>query len=271
MLGPGSVSWRVIGDVAAFVGGIRALLIQTAHPEVVAGVEQHSSYRTDPLGRLTRTAFYVTQTTYGALPEVEEAVGLVRAVHARVQGRSERGLPYRAVDPALAAWVHNALTDSFLAAYQRYGPAPLSSGEADRFVREQARIGALLDADPLPESAAALAEWVSRHPATAASKAQAEVIAFLRRPPVPVGPRLGYRLLFEAALPAIPPHLLETMGLEVSASRARAGAAALAALRWTLGSSPSWHLALVRSGAPVPHGMFQQSLAVPSPGSPATS
>jgi len=271
MLGPGSVSWRVIGDVAAFVGGIRALLIQTAHPEVVAGVEQHSSYRTDPLGRLTRTAFYVTQTTYGALPEVEEAVGLVRAVHARVQGRSERGLPYRAADPALAAWVHNVLTDSFLVAYQRYGPAPLSTDEADRFVREQARIGALLDADPLPESAAALAEWVSRHPATAASKAQAEVIAFLRRPPVPVGPRLGYRLLFEAALPAIPPSLLETMGLEVSASRARAGAAALAALRWALGSSPSWHLALVRSGAPVPHGMFQQPLAVPSPGSPATS
>ncbi len=37
LLGPDSVSWRVIGDVAAFVGGIRALLIQTAHPEVVAG------------------------------------------------------------------------------------------------------------------------------------------------------------------------------------------------------------------------------------------
>ena len=261
LLGPDSVSWRVIGDVAAFVGGIRALLIQTAHPEVVAGVEQHSSYRTDPLGRLTRTSFYVTQTTYGALPEVEEAVGLVRAVHARVQGRSERGLPYCAADPALAAWVHNVLTDSFLAAYQCYGPTTLSTDDADRFVREQARIGALLDADPLPDSAAALAEWVSHHPATAASKAQAEVIAFLRRPPVPVGPGLGYQLLFGAALPTIPAPLLATMDLEVSTPRARAGAAALAALRWALGSSPSWHLALVRAGAPVPRGLFRQPLA----------
>ena len=48
LLGPDSVSWRVIGDAAAFVGGVRALLVQTAHPEVVAGVEQHSRYRTVP-------------------------------------------------------------------------------------------------------------------------------------------------------------------------------------------------------------------------------
>ncbi len=262
LLGPDSVSWRVIGDVAAFIGGIRALLIQTAHPEVVAGVEQHSSYRTDPLGRLTRTSFYVTATTYGALPEVEEAVGLVRGVHRWVHGRSERGRPYSAADPALAAWVHNVLTESFLAAYQHFGPTPLSTEEADRFVREQARIGALLDAAPLPESAATLSEWVSTHPATAASKAQAEVIAFLRRPPVPLGPGLGYRLLVGAALPTIPTSLLQTMGLKVSDSRARLGRAALAALRWALGSSPSWHLALVRAGAPVPRGLFRQPLPV---------
>lgn len=168
LLGPESISWRVIGDVAAFVGGIRALLIQTAHPEVVAGVEQHSRYRTDPLGRLTRTSFYVTSTTYGARPEVEEAVARVRAAHRTVRGTSERGRAYRADDPAMAAWVHNALTDSFLSAYQHYGPAPLSTAEADRFAREQARIGALLGASPLPDSAAALAEWVRVHPDVAA-------------------------------------------------------------------------------------------------------
>ena len=39
LLGPESESWRVIGDVSAFVGGVRALLLQAAHPEVAAGVE----------------------------------------------------------------------------------------------------------------------------------------------------------------------------------------------------------------------------------------
>ena len=48
LLGPESVSWRVIGDAAAFVGAIRPLLIQTAHPEAVAGVEGHSRYGSSP-------------------------------------------------------------------------------------------------------------------------------------------------------------------------------------------------------------------------------
>ena len=57
LCGPTSVSWKVIGDVSVFVGAIRALLIQAAHPEAVAGVEDHSRYRDDPMGRLNRTAF----------------------------------------------------------------------------------------------------------------------------------------------------------------------------------------------------------------------
>jgi hypothetical protein len=78
LLGPDSVSWRVLGDAAVFVGGIRALVIQSAHAEVVAGVEDHSTYRADPLGRLSRTSVYVTETTYGAMPEVEAAIQVVR-------------------------------------------------------------------------------------------------------------------------------------------------------------------------------------------------
>ncbi|MBU98645.1 MAG: histidine kinase, partial [Acidimicrobiaceae bacterium] len=57
LFGPGSISWEILGDVSSFVGGIRALLIQAAHPEVVAGVADHSRYREDPLGRLNRTAY----------------------------------------------------------------------------------------------------------------------------------------------------------------------------------------------------------------------
>lgn len=271
LLGPASVSWRVIGDVAAFVGGIRALLIQTAHPEVVAGVEQHSKFRTDPLGRLTRTSFYVTATTYGAMPEVHQAVTMVQRAHRSVQGQSERGRAYRASDPPLAAWVHNVLTDSFLTAYRHFGPEPLPEAEADRFVSEQARIGALLGASPLPESADALARWVRSHPDAAPSTAQARVVAFLRRPPVPLGPGLGYRILFESALSTIGPKMLREMGLRVSEPRVQLGIAAVRALRWALGSSPAWQAALVRAGAPVPRGLFRQTPASPPPPVPAAA
>lgn len=260
LLGPDSVSWRVIGDAAAFVGGIRALVVQTAHPEVVAGVEDHSRYRDDPFGRLNRTSVYVTETTYGAIAEVDAAVAAVRTAHRPVRGRSERDRPYSAGQPEMAAWVHNVLTDSFLAAYQAYGPQRLTTTEADRFVSEQARIGALLDASPLPETADELSRWIAQNPALAGSGAQANALRFLQDPPLPIGVKLGYRPLFNAAVPTIQPAVRDLIGLQPARGSDQLGRATVRALRWALGSSPSWHLALVRSGAPVPPGLFRQPL-----------
>jgi uncharacterized protein (DUF2236 family) len=260
LLGPDSVSWSVIGDAAAFVGGIRALIVQTAHPEVAAGVEQHSRYRTDPLGRLSRTSVYVTETTYGAQPELDAAVAAVRRAHRPVHGVSGRDRPYRAADPALAAWVHNVLTDSFLAAYQAFGPRPLSRADADRFVAEQTRIGALLGADPLPATAGDLADWISGHPALDTSTDQSHAVEFLRAPPLPVPVKVGYRLLFGAAASTLHPTISGIVGLKSDDRANWIGRQTVRALRWSLGSSPSWHLALVRAGAPVPDGLFRQPL-----------
>ena len=260
LLGPDAVSWRVIGDVTAFVGGIRALLVQTAHPEVVAGVEQHSRYRDDPLGRLTRTSYYVTETTYGAMPEVERAVAMVRGAHRPVHGHSDRGKPYSAGQPELAAWVHNVLTDSFLAAYQAYGPSRLTVEETDRFVEEQTRIGGLLDADPLPTTAAALRSWIADHPALASSDAQREAIRFLKRPPLSLPVRAGYAPLLNAAVATLPERIAELVDLRPTWRADQIGRATAGSLRWALGSSPSWHVSLVRCDAPVPDGRFRQPL-----------
>ncbi len=260
LLGPDSVSWPVLGDVAAFVGGIRALLVQSAHPEVVAGVEQHSRYQADPLGRLSRTSAYVTETTYGARPEVDAAVAAVRAAHRPVRGRSERGAAYSAGNPELAAWVHNVLTDSFLAAYQAYGPRLLTDEEADGFVAEQTRIGTLLGAAPLPDTAASLGRWVTEHPALEGSSAQRAAVGFLRSPPLPLAVRPGYRMLFAAATATLPPALSELVGVRPLPAGRAVGRLSVGSLRWMLGSSPSWHLALVRCAAPVPDGLFRQPL-----------
>lgn len=260
LLGPESVSWRVIGDTSAFVGGIRALLIQTAHPEVSAGVEQHSRYRDDPLGRLSRTSVYVTETTYGSMPEVEAAVQAVRTAHRPVKGRSERDLPYSAGNPAMAAWVHNVLTDSFLVAYQTYGGSKLTADEADRFVEEQTRIGALLGAAPLPTTAAELSAWVTDHPELARSQAEHNAVKFLRRPPLSIPVQLGYQPLLQAAVATVPPRIRDIIGMSPSPVSACIGKSAVNALRWALGYSPAWHVALVRAGAPVPPGLFRQPL-----------
>lgn len=262
LFGPESVSWRVIGDAAAFVGGVRALLVQAVHPEVVAGVADHSSYQADPLGRLSRTSAYVTATTFGAIPEVEQAVARVRQAHRPVTGRSHRNVAYSAGKPEFAAWVHNVLTDSFLQAYQAYGPDELTREEADLFVFEQTKVGRLLDADPLPETAADLAEWIAGHPALDESPGMSETRGFLADPPLDPLQRAGYQALYRGALPTIPARVLRLLDLEPTVLDAPLGRRFVSFLRWALGSSPSWHVSLVRAGADIPDGLFRQPLPV---------
>lgn len=260
LMGPGSASWRVIGDVASFFGGIRALLIQAAHPEVAASLGDHSRYRDDPLGRLSRTSNYVTATTFGAMPEVEAAIGIVRRAHRPVRGESHRGRPYDASAPQLAAWVHNALTDSFLKAYQVFGPEPLSVADADRFVAEQTQIGRLLGADPLPETAAELERWIVTHPDIGASPGMDDAIGFLRNPPLPLVVLPAYKTMGAAAAATVPPELRSILGLKKIPGAIAAGRSTSSFLRWSLGSSPAWHIALLRSGAEVPDGLFTRTL-----------
>ena len=271
LFGPESVTWQVIGDVAAFVGGVRALVVQAAHPEVAAGVSDHSSYRNDPLGRLSRTSAYVTATSYGALPEVERAIEIVRGAHGPVRGASPRGRRYSASTPEYAAWVHNALTDSFLAAYQRYGRRPLSAGDADRFVAEQTQLGSRLSAAPLPDTAAGLASWVANHPAAAPSPGMHEALSFLRRPPLPRSQLIGYRLLFHAAVATIPRRLRRLLGIRRLPGTALIGRLSVVILRWALGSSPTWNLALVRVDAEIPAGYFRQPLPMAATNPPAAN
>ena len=260
LLGPDSVSWRVLGDASVFLGGIRALVVQSAHPEVAAGVEDHSTYRQDPLGRLSRTAVYVTETTYGALPEVDAAVDVVRNAHRPITGTSERDRPYSASRPEMAAWVHNVLTNSFLTAYQAFGDRPLSNADADRFVAEQTKVGKLLGASPLPETAQGLHDWIVGHPDIATSQAQSDAIRFLRNPPLALPIRAGYKLLFNAAVTTIPPSLQHQLELDEARLAARSGGSVVSSMRWALGASPSWQLALTRCDRPIPPGIFKQPL-----------
>lgn len=258
LAGPGSVSWHVLGDPAAFVGGIRGLLIQAAHPEVVAGVGDHSRYREDPLGRLSRTSAYVTATTYGAVPEVEAAVMQVQRVHSMVKGMSSRGLAYDATDPGYSAWVHNSLTSSFLRAHQVYGGIRLGDTEADRFVSEQTRVGALLGSHPMPANRDDLGRWIEAHPDLAPSPEMDDAVDFLTDPPLEPAIKLGYKVLLEAAVAIIPERLRGVLGLSSKLMAIPVGRSAVAGLRWAMGYSPSWQLALIRSGAEVPRSLFKQ-------------
>ncbi|HSJ70163.1 MAG TPA: oxygenase MpaB family protein [Acidimicrobiia bacterium] len=255
LFGPNSATWEVMGDVATFIGGIRALLVQAAHPEVVAGVADHSSYEDDPLGRLSRTSAYVTATAFGAMPEVERAIEVVRGAHRPVRGVSHRGETYSASGSPFAAWVHNALIDSFLTAHQVFGPRPLEPSRADAFVAEQAVLGGMLHARDLPITGDDLALWVASHAEVGWSPGMESAVAFLRKPPLPLGIEAGYRILFHAAAATLPHRISSLLGVRIVPGAIPAGRSMIAMLRWSMGSSPSWWLGLERVGAEMPDGV----------------
>ncbi len=260
LFGPGSATWAIMSDASAFVGGLRALVVQAAHPEVAAGVGDHSNYRQDPLGRLSRTAAYVTATSYGSMPEVEAAVAAVGAAHRPVVGTSHRGVAYTAVDPGLSAWVHNALVDSFLAAHRAFGPGGMDEADYDRYVAEQTRLGALLGASPLPETAADLRGWLVGHPAVGGSPAGLDAVAFLSRSGLPWPTRLAYTRLLRAAVATVPGRLREATlpgagGGPADRLAVLGGRVVVGVLRSALGSSPAWGAALDRCGTPRPEGV----------------
>jgi len=154
---PDSVTRQVHGDFPAMlIGGLAALLFQMLHPLAMAGVAAFSSYRTDPLGRLERTASFLGTTTFHARPEAEAAIASVRRIHAAVVGTAADGRPYAASDPALLTWVHACEVHSFLSASLAYGLRPPTPDRQDAYVDEMARVALDLGATDVPRSVAGL-------------------------------------------------------------------------------------------------------------------
>src|SRR4051812_3067974 len=86
ILGPSSAAWRVGGDLAVFLGGGRAALLQLAHPMVAYAVDQHSATRSDVVGRFQRTFRNVFAMVFGSVDDAFVAARRVHNVHARIHG-----------------------------------------------------------------------------------------------------------------------------------------------------------------------------------------
>jgi uncharacterized protein (DUF2236 family) len=205
LFGPGSVTWRIHADNAMFVGGLRALLLQTVHPLAMAGVAQHSNYRRDPMGRLWRTSAYVGATTYGSTVEARSAIAMVKRVHQRVVGTAGDGRPYAANDPHLLTWVHHTLVDSFLRSHRRYGAEPVTAAEADRYVAEMAVLADEFGAEPAARSVAELRAWFrAEKPQLHATRQARDAVRFLMFPPLPLISRPAYGVIASAAVGLLP-------------------------------------------------------------------
>jgi uncharacterized protein (DUF2236 family) len=204
--GPGSATWAVHGSLATLIGGIRALVLQALHTLVLAGVDQHSDYRTDPLGRLWNTNRFITVTTFGSSDQAAAEVELVKSIHRRIVGVAADGRSYRADDPHLLGWVHLTLTDSMWWAFEHFHDSVDQPADADAYFAQTARVGEALGVVGAARTAAEAADQLGAYlPELARDEITERTLHFIKRPPLQgwlTG--LGYQPLAAAAWSGLP-------------------------------------------------------------------
>jgi len=149
------------------LGGMRALLLQVAHPKVAQGVADHSRFRDQPFQRAMNTFRAVHTIVFGTQQDAIDMAYRVHCVHTRVQGTVVDPIAelsdtsYSANDPDLLMWVFGTLFDSALLGYDRYLPR-LSASERARFYDESmvfARLFGVPD-DRIPPDLYAFHRWM---------------------------------------------------------------------------------------------------------------
>ena len=276
VLGPGSVAWRVHAEPAGMLpGGFAALMLQSLHPLAMAGVDEHSDFRTDPIGRLNRTARYVTTTTFGSTREAEASFAKVRRIHTYVHGTASDGRPSRADDPDLLTWVHTAESWCFLAGYQAYAAERLSPADCDRYFAEVAVLAERLGAADPPRSAAEIEAYLDRvRPELHATPAALAALGFLRGFGRSAQERLATKILMNGGISLLPDWAREQLGVHRPAL-VRAGLDRPAArlvgglLMWACGPSEIAAAARARAAGQGPghvleHGQVPTQAAAPA-------
>lgn len=252
---------RVHRDAAMFIGGIRAVLLQTMHPVAMTAVAEHSGFRVDMWGRLARTSSFLAVTTFGPAHHAEQAVTAVRSIHEKVRGTMPDGTPYVASDPHLLAWVHAAEADSFLRAHTVYGADPLTQDERDTYVAQVGEVSARLGVPAPPTTEAELTQVLRdfRPELRGTRHAREAVRHLILHPDLPLPARAPYGVLMAAGIGLMPwwtrlPLRLPLLpGVEQTAVRA-AGEAATRTIRWAMSPPEAETVAgAVPDGATAPH------------------
>ena len=218
LFGPGSAVWQVHGCIATLVGGVRALLLQAAHPAPLSGVAEHSRYESDPLGRLAGTTRWLTVTTFAATEVIDREAARVNAMHDHVKGefKNKQGhdQSYKAKDPRFLLWVHCAFTDSFLKAHLALG-YPIDQG-ADTYVAQWSKSAIPLGLTNAPMSVAELEAALDdfRKNDLANVARTAEVVRFILNPPFNGAGAFFYKIISNAAIATLDKHELTLLGLE---------------------------------------------------------
>ena len=224
LFGPGSISWRVDRELVVLAGGSCALLMQAAHPAVAAAVVEHSTYATDPFGRLMRTLESSFDVVFGTRSTAEAAIARVNAIHASVRGRMPDGSRYTALDPEALLWVHATLVDTALRVYGRF-VGSLSPEAEQAYHDECGRIAVRLGVPEraLPPTIGDLRAWMAQRMGDGTIRVTPEARRIARTVLVPIRrlPRLAWDAAHLVSVSTLPAALRRQYGIGWSPARER--------------------------------------------------
>jgi uncharacterized protein (DUF2236 family) len=241
--GPDSVSWQVDREVTVLFGGARALLLQAAHPLVVAGVNQTGMYERNPWKRLQRTLVLTYAITFGTRAQAHAAAEKINDVHARINGVDRvTGERYDALDPHLLLYVHATLIDSALL-FEELTIGRLDDAGRQAFHEEQMLAAELvrIPKETIPPTVPALRAWLG----DVIDRGELQVTEGARRvadlfmdPPADAEWRPILPQVARLAFGTLPPVVREMYGIRWSAAKEAGLRATLAAMRAGHGLMP---------------------------------
>lgn len=241
LFGPDSMAWRVHANpIALAIGGVAAVILELAEPRVRSGVWDHSTFKTNPLGRMQRTGEATLITTYGPTKAAEARVAMVTRMHERVGGKTPEGQAYTALEPELMTWVHVTAGWGFMNAYHRY-VRPLSRADQDRYYAEGGRLGRMFGAPEPPDNVPGVEAWFDRmRPKLVPHPIIGEFLGIVSTTsPLGLAGRALQPLVVQAAIDLVPKDIQAKLGLSPNPLGLAAARAILGGLARGAESAPS--------------------------------
>lgn len=133
--GPGSYLWDHAGLVTFSLTTGAGFALQLMHPSVGAVVDEHSVFRTDAIGRASRSIASVQTWVYGGEEALVEGDRL-RAMHAPLKSTDADGVTHHALASGPWAWIILTSPYAFTTGARYFSRRALSSAERESVYAE---------------------------------------------------------------------------------------------------------------------------------------
>jgi len=136
---PGTRMWDETGLITFSLTAGSAFLLQTMEPTISAVVDEHSTFRTDPLGRAVRSIGSVMMWIYGGDEAIAEADRL-RKMHASLNTTPPDGVRHKALASGPWAWVLHTGTFAFTENAAYFSRRPLTAADKEAYYQETVQL-----------------------------------------------------------------------------------------------------------------------------------